>query len=56
MLLDVNDLAEGHDFVNIGVFEVSADEGLLAYSVDYLGCVRVWGLVPCSQLPSRVAE
>ncbi len=37
VLLDVNALAEGHDFMAIGVFAVSPDGGLLAYSTDPFG-------------------
>lgn len=34
VLLDLNALAEGHDYLDIGVREVSPDDTLLAYSVD----------------------
>lgn len=37
ILLDENLLAEGHDYFRVGVFEVSPDAGLLAYSVDLDG-------------------
>ena len=36
-LLDQNDLAEGHEFFRVGVFEVSPNHRLLAYSVDTEG-------------------
>ena len=35
LLLDENALAEGHDYFRVGVFEVSPDHKLLAFSVDY---------------------
>jgi oligopeptidase B len=37
VLLDENLLAEGHEFFEVGVFEVSPDHRLLAYSVDTSG-------------------
>ncbi len=37
ILLDVNKLAEGHDYCNIGVYQVSPNHSLLAYSVDTTG-------------------
>ncbi|RMH22690.1 MAG: S9 family peptidase [Acidobacteria bacterium] len=37
ILLDVNQLAEGHDFYRLGVFEVSPDHRLLAYAFDVAG-------------------
>ncbi|MBE7471001.1 MAG: oligopeptidase B [Anaerolineae bacterium] len=37
ILLDQNLLAEGHDFCQLGVFQVSPDHKLLAYSVDLSG-------------------
>ncbi|NUR26246.1 MAG: S9 family peptidase [Catenulispora sp.] len=40
VLLDGNVLAEGHDFLSVGAFEVSPDGGLLAYSVDFAGNER----------------
>jgi len=36
-LLDANDLAEGHEYLSIGVFSVSPDHRLLAYSSDMDG-------------------
>ncbi|MDV2992180.1 MAG: Dipeptidyl aminopeptidase BI [Chroococcidiopsis sp. SAG 2025] len=40
ILLDQNLLAEGHDFFNIGVLQVSPNHQLLAYSVDTSGAER----------------
>ncbi len=37
ILLDQNDLALGHKFVGVAAFEVSDDQNLLAYTVDYSG-------------------
>lgn len=37
VLLDLNALAEGHDYLNLGVYKVSPDHGLLAYSLDTNG-------------------
>jgi len=37
ILLDVNKLAEGHDYYSLGVYDVSPDHKLLAYSVDTNG-------------------
>jgi oligopeptidase B len=37
ILLDENDLAEGHDYFQLGVFDVSEDHTLLAYSEDTTG-------------------
>ncbi len=37
MLLDLNELAKGHKFVGLGAFEVSDDQNLLAYTMDYSG-------------------
>ncbi len=36
-VLDVSELAEGHDYCELGVTLVSPDEALLAYSVDHDG-------------------
>ena len=37
VLLDVNELAKGKEFTALGVFSVSPDHKLLAYSVDFTG-------------------
>jgi oligopeptidase B len=37
VLLDLNELAQGHKFVGLGSFEVSDDHNLLAYTLDYSG-------------------
>jgi len=40
IILDENELSEGHDFFQIGDFEVSPDQRLAAYSVDTDGSER----------------
>ncbi|RJO78732.1 S9 family peptidase [Nocardia panacis] len=40
VLLDLNELAEGHDFISLGAYAVSYDGNLLAYSVDTVGDER----------------
>ena len=40
ILLDVNQLAEGKEFMSIGTFEISPDQNLLAYSTDESGAER----------------
>ncbi|MGH9641110.1 MAG: S9 family peptidase [Terriglobales bacterium] len=37
VLLDLNRLAEGHSFLGLGAFDVSADNQLLAYTIDTTG-------------------
>ena len=37
MLLDVNELADGSDYVELGLWRVSPDASLMAYSVDFDG-------------------
>jgi oligopeptidase B len=37
VLLDINELAAGHDYFRVGAFNVSPDHNLLAYSVDLNG-------------------
>ena len=37
LLLDLNQLAEGHSYLGLGSFEVSEDSRLLAYSTDVNG-------------------
>ncbi|MCK4462324.1 MAG: S9 family peptidase [candidate division Zixibacteria bacterium] len=40
ILLDVNRLAKGHDFLGLGTYEISPDHKLLAYSTDTAGNER----------------
>jgi oligopeptidase B len=37
VLLDLNELGKGRKFVGLGAFEVSDDQNLLAYTIDYVG-------------------
>jgi oligopeptidase B len=37
MLLDLNQLGQGKKFAGLGAFEVSDDQNLLAYTIDYVG-------------------
>jgi oligopeptidase B len=37
VILDLNDLGKGKKFVGIGKFELSDDQKLLAYTIDYVG-------------------
>jgi oligopeptidase B len=37
VLLDLNELGRGKEFVGLGAFEVSDDQNLLAYTLDYTG-------------------
>ena len=40
ILIDENSLAEGHDYFNLGTFEVSPNEQILAYATDTQGGER----------------
>lgn len=40
VLLDQNELAEGHDFCDLGIYRISPNHQLLAFSVDYDGNER----------------
>ena len=37
VLLDINDLAQNHDYFNLGAFSISHDQNKLAYSIDTSG-------------------
>ncbi len=58
LLLDLNQLAEGHSFLELGSFEVSEDNHLLAYSTDTTGfrqyVLQVKDLRTGSILPERL--
>ena len=43
VLLDLNELGKGRNFVGLGAFVVSDDQNLLAYTIDYVG-YRQYGL------------
>jgi oligopeptidase B len=58
LLLDLNDLAEGHSFLGLGSFDVSDDNHLLAYSTDTTGfrqyTLRIKDLRNGATLPERI--
>jgi oligopeptidase B len=60
VLLDENELAEGHDFFALGTFDVSPDDRLLAYSTDVTGderfTLRVKNLVTGDLLPDEITN
>ncbi len=60
VLLDQNELAEGHSFCRIGAFRVSPDQRLLAFSVDYSGSekflLQLKNLETGKILPDRIPE
>jgi len=57
LLLDLNQLAEGHSFLGLGSFEVSEDNHLMAYSTDTTGfrqyVLQVKDLRTGTTLPQR---
>jgi len=57
-LLDLNILAEGHDYLRLGVFRVSPDQRLLAYSLDTDGAedytIQFKDLSTGGLLPDRI--
>jgi oligopeptidase B len=58
ILLDCNELADGHDFFSLGAYTVTLDEHLLAYSTDTVGderyTVRVKDLRTGDLLPDEI--
>jgi oligopeptidase B len=58
VLLDGNVLAEGHDFLSLGAFEISDDGNLLAYSTDFTGfrdyTLQIKDLRNGALLPERI--
>ena len=58
ILLDLNILAEGHDYLRLGVFRVSPDQRLLAYSLDTDGAedytIQFKDLSTGELLPDRI--
>jgi len=60
VLLDGNELAEGHGFFSLGAFDVSPDGKLLAYSTDFAGnerfTLRFKDLESGETLPDEVPE
>jgi oligopeptidase B len=60
VLLDLNELAEGHDFFSLGASTVSPDGRLLAFSVDTVGderfLLRVKDLETGELLPEQIRD
>ncbi len=60
ILLDVNELAEGHDFFSVGASSVSPDGNLLAFSVDTVGderfLLQVKDLRTGEMLPDQIPD
>ena len=58
LLLDLNQLAEGHSFLGLGAFEVSDDNQLLGYSTDTTGfrqyALHLKDLRSGNTLPERI--
>jgi oligopeptidase B len=58
VLLDLNQLAEGHSFLGLGIFEVSDNNSLLAYATDTTGfrqyTLEIKNLDGATMLPLRV--
>lgn len=59
-ILDLNELAKGHPFLGLGLFEVSEDGNFLAYSTDFTGfreyTLNVKDLRTGEILPERVEK
>jgi oligopeptidase B len=60
IMLDVNAMAEGHDFFALGQTEVSTGQDLLAYSEDTVGrriyTIRVKNVATGKMLPDEIPE
>ncbi|MBM0277984.1 S9 family peptidase [Micromonospora tarensis] len=60
VLLDGNLLAEGHDFLSLGAFDISPDGRWLAYSTDFSGderfTLRVKDLTTGELLPDEIPD
>ena len=60
IILDMNTLAEGHEFFSLGAFSVSPDANLLAYSTDVTGfrefTLQVKDLRSGALLPERIEK
>src|SRR3984957_16238946 len=60
VILDENVLAQGHEFLHLGVFALSHDQRLLAYGVDYDGseryALRFQDLASGTDLPDAVDD
>ncbi len=60
VLLDGNELAEGHDFFSLGAFRLSPDQRWLAYSTDFAGnerfTLRIKDLATGATLPDEIPD
>ena len=60
VLLDVNELADGHDYARVGIFANSPDHRLFAYGVDFEGSeqftVHVVDLDTSETLPDTISN
>jgi oligopeptidase B len=60
VLLDGNELAEGHDFFSLGTFRLSPDQRWLAYSTDFAGnerfTLRIKDLATGTTLPDEIPD
>ncbi len=60
ILLDQNALAAGHDFCDLGVYRISPNHQLLAFSVDYVGNerfeLRIKDLTTGELLPDAIPD
>ncbi len=60
IILDVNALAEGHEFCDAAILDVSPDERLLAYAVDTVGrrryAIRFRDLAARAELPDVIPD
>jgi oligopeptidase B len=60
VILDENELAQGHEFLNLGVFALSHDQRRLAYAVDHDGseryALRIRDLSSQTDLPDAVDD
>jgi oligopeptidase B len=58
ILLDGNELGEGHEFFSLGALSVSPDEALLAYSTDFSGnerfTLRIKDIASGQTLPDEI--
>ncbi len=60
VLLDGNELAAGHDFFDIGAFQLSPDQRWLAYSTDFTGnerfTIQIKDLATRDLLPDEIPD
>ena len=60
VLLDGNELAQGHEFFSLGAYDLSPDDRLLAYSTDFAGderyTLRIRNLETGEDLPDEIPD